>query len=137
MWNGAVGNSWKADRNTVKLNPNISAKRGVNSWSDIEHEFSHVRAVLHPPVRQRRIGEREHRVDDRRHGSARAAATLCLEVTRDHTLLCRRPRAQRRSGHPHALPHHQRDVELHLGALRNAICISRPSMTSTSRFRAV
>ena len=33
MWNGAVGNSWNADRNTVKLNPHMRKNRGVNSGS--------------------------------------------------------------------------------------------------------
>ena len=29
MWYGAVGRSWKADRNTVNVNPNIRKKRVV------------------------------------------------------------------------------------------------------------
>ena len=33
MWNGAVGRSCSADRKTVKLNPHITKKRGVNRRS--------------------------------------------------------------------------------------------------------
>jgi hypothetical protein len=29
MWKGAVGRSWNADRNTVKVNPHIRKKRPV------------------------------------------------------------------------------------------------------------
>jgi len=38
MRNGATGRSWKTDRNTEKLNPHITKKRGVNSrsvWLDM------------------------------------------------------------------------------------------------------
>jgi hypothetical protein len=35
MWNGAVGSSWKTDRNTVKVNPHMMKKRGVKSRSDM------------------------------------------------------------------------------------------------------
>src|SRR5438874_2448771 len=34
MRNGAVGNSWNADRNTVKVNPHMTKKRGVKSRRD-------------------------------------------------------------------------------------------------------
>ena len=53
MWNGAVGSSWKADRKTVKLKLNISAKRAVNSRSGpgIEDDLPDVLAGFHPPVR--------------------------------------------------------------------------------------
>src|SRR4051812_8797686 len=33
MRNGAVGSSWNADRNTVKVKPHMTKKRGVNSRS--------------------------------------------------------------------------------------------------------
>src|SRR5438874_9317125 len=34
MRKGAVGNSWKADRNTVNVNPHMTKKRGVNRRGD-------------------------------------------------------------------------------------------------------
>lgn len=33
MWNGAVGSSWNADRNTVNVNPHITKKAGVKRRS--------------------------------------------------------------------------------------------------------
>src|SRR5262245_34689474 len=39
MWNGAVGNSWNADRNTVNEKPHITKKRGVNRRSVKQPEF--------------------------------------------------------------------------------------------------
>src|SRR3954468_15220020 len=33
--NGAVGSSWNAERNTVKVKPHITKKRGVNNRSDM------------------------------------------------------------------------------------------------------
>ena len=33
---GAVGSNWNTVMNTVKLNPNMMRKRGVNSRSDID-----------------------------------------------------------------------------------------------------
>ncbi len=36
MWKGAVGSSWKADRNTVKVNPHIRKKRGVKRRSGVQ-----------------------------------------------------------------------------------------------------
>src|SRR5688572_11475998 len=33
MWNGAVGRSWNAETNTVKVNPHIMKKRGVKRRS--------------------------------------------------------------------------------------------------------
>src|SRR5258707_12651211 len=35
MRNGAVGSSWNAERNTVKVKPHMMKKRGVNSRSDM------------------------------------------------------------------------------------------------------
>ena len=36
--NGAVGNSWNAERNTVKVKPHMMKKRGVNNRSDMNRE---------------------------------------------------------------------------------------------------
>ena len=37
MWNGAVGNSWNAERKTVNEKPHITKKRGVNRRSGGNH----------------------------------------------------------------------------------------------------
>jgi hypothetical protein len=34
MWKGAVGRSWKADRNTVKVNPHMRKNRPVKRGTD-------------------------------------------------------------------------------------------------------
>src|SRR3954468_13842530 len=36
--NGAVGSSWNAERNTVKVKPHMTKKRGVNHRSDMNRE---------------------------------------------------------------------------------------------------
>src|SRR6516165_1979293 len=63
MWNGAVGKSWNADRNTVKEKPHITKKRGVkrrsgNQPDSIESrngsrpfEFQAVETVAEDPAR--------------------------------------------------------------------------------------
>lgn len=38
MRNGAVGSSWNAERNTVKVKPHMTKKRGVNNRSDMNRE---------------------------------------------------------------------------------------------------
>src|SRR5262245_36957129 len=38
MRNGAVGNSWNADRNTVKVKPHMTKKRGENNRSGMSRE---------------------------------------------------------------------------------------------------
>src|SRR5688572_23868959 len=71
MWNGAVGNSWKADRNTMKLYVHRVKKRGVNSLSrrssraeadsacDVEDEFANVSTGFHQAMRLGCLAERK------------------------------------------------------------------------------
>src|SRR4051794_41154811 len=51
MWKGAVGSSWKTDRNTVKLNPHITKNPGVNRrcGADIAPHFI-IRSRAHRPA---------------------------------------------------------------------------------------
>src|SRR5687767_15986251 len=53
IWNGAVGNSWKADKKTMKLYVHRMKNRGVNNLSaaDVEDEFANVRAGFHQAMR--------------------------------------------------------------------------------------
>ena len=56
MRNGAVGSSWNAERNTVKVKPHMTKKRGVNSRSDMNREvyvvgvISDTHGLLRPEV---------------------------------------------------------------------------------------
>ncbi len=57
MRKGAVGSSWNAERNTVKVKPHITKKRGVNSRSDMSHEVYVVGVIAdtHGLLRQEAI----------------------------------------------------------------------------------
>src|SRR6266849_9646536 len=46
MRKGAVGRSWNAERNTVKVKPHITKKRGVNSRSDDMNREVYVVGVI-------------------------------------------------------------------------------------------
>src|SRR3954470_20036061 len=56
MRNGAVGSSWNAERNTVKVKPHMTKKRGVKSRSDMNGEvyvvgvISDTHGLLRPQV---------------------------------------------------------------------------------------
>src|SRR3954447_22481725 len=56
MRNGAVGSSWNAERNTVKVKPHMTKKRGVNKRSDMNREvyvvgvISDTHGLLRPGV---------------------------------------------------------------------------------------
>src|SRR4029079_18157919 len=54
--NGAVGSNWNAERNTVKVKPHMTKKRGVNKRSDMNREvyvvgvISDTHGLLRPGV---------------------------------------------------------------------------------------
>ncbi len=56
MRKGAVGSSWNAERNTVKVKPHMTKKRGVNSRSDMNREvyvvgvISDTHGLLRPEI---------------------------------------------------------------------------------------
>src|SRR6266700_3383572 len=46
MWNGAVGNSWNAERKTVNEKPHITKKRGVNRRCGNHSDFRRKNAKM-------------------------------------------------------------------------------------------
>ena len=82
----------------MKLKPNISAKRAVNSRSrsGIEDDFTDVLPSFHDPMRFGDLRERQDGVDNRPHPSAcKQRPYLGLERAGSRGLLVHAPRTQR------------------------------------------
>ena len=93
---------------------------------------------FHAPVRVGRLREGNDRVDDRADASGSSRGQTCVSSSRARADFSSTDRG--RSVEP--VIHNRRRMtwersRLTCGVLRNAICTSRPSMASASRFRAV